>query len=116
MDLSNKNVIHVKQENSEYLQFRKLLEYKDIVTHAYTLGKNVNFRTAKANKDPLEKEIYKQNTQNYKDVEQMYRRMVFNYIAENKDDHCKNFSFIVTKDKDNKWTDYRRIFRKNYEG
>lgn len=42
-------------------------------------------------------------TQNYKDVEQMYRRMVFNYIAENKDDHCKNFSFIVTKDKDNKW-------------
>lgn len=42
-------------------------------------------------------------TQNYKDVEQMYRRMVFNYIAENKDDHCKNFSFIVAKDKDNKW-------------
>ena len=42
-------------------------------------------------------------TQNYKDVEQMYRRMVFNYIAENKDDHCKNFSFIVTKDKENKW-------------
>lgn len=31
------------------------------------------------------------------------RRMVFNYIAENKDDHCKNFSFIVTKDKENKW-------------
>lgn len=42
-------------------------------------------------------------TQNYKDVEQMYRRMVFNYIAENKDDHCKNFSFIVTKDTENKW-------------
>ena len=42
-------------------------------------------------------------TQNYKDVEQMYRRMVFNYIAENKDDHCKNFSFIVIKDKENKW-------------
>ena len=42
-------------------------------------------------------------TQNYKDVEQMYRRMVFNYIAENKDDHCKNFSFIVTKDKESKW-------------
>lgn len=42
-------------------------------------------------------------TQNYKDVEQMYRRMVFNYIAENKDDHCKNFSFIVTTEKENKW-------------
>lgn len=42
-------------------------------------------------------------TQNYEEVEQMYRRMVFNYIAENKDDHCKNFSFIVTKDNDDKW-------------
>lgn len=31
------------------------------------------------------------------------RRMVFNYIAENKDDHCKNFSFIVNKDQENKW-------------
>ena len=61
MDLSNDNVIHVKKGQVEYLQFRKLLEYKDIVTHAYTLGKNVNFRTAKANKDPLEKEIYKNN-------------------------------------------------------
>ncbi len=42
-------------------------------------------------------------TQNYKDVEQMYRRMVFNYIADNKDDHCKNFSFMVAKGRDNKW-------------
>ena len=47
MDLSNDNVIHVKKGQVEYLQFRKLLEYKDIVTHAYTLGKNVNFRVAK---------------------------------------------------------------------
>lgn len=42
-------------------------------------------------------------TQSYEEVEQMYRRMVFNYIAENKDDHCKNFSFIVTKDNKDKW-------------
>lgn len=34
-------------------------------------------------------------TQNSEDVEQMYRRMVFNYLTENKDDHCKNFSFYV---------------------
>ena len=32
-------------------------------------------------------------TQNPKDVEEMYRRMVFNYLSGNKDDHCKNFSF-----------------------
>ncbi len=34
-------------------------------------------------------------TQNREDVEEMYRRMVFNYLTENKDDHCKNFSFLV---------------------
>ncbi len=28
-------------------------------------------------------------------VEEMFRRMVFNYLVDNKDDHCKNFSFIV---------------------
>mgnify|MGYP002679495834 FL=1 len=42
-------------------------------------------------------------TQDKQDVEQMYRRMVFNYLAENKDDHCKNFSFIVTMGEEHKW-------------
>lgn len=42
-------------------------------------------------------------TQNGKDVEEMYRRMVFNYLTGNKDDHCKNFSFMTTKSKDGKW-------------
>ncbi len=30
----------------------------------------------------------------------MYRRMLFNYITDNKDDHCKNFSFYVVRDND----------------
>ena len=34
-------------------------------------------------------------TQNAKEVEEMFRRMVFNYLTDNKDDHCKNFSFYV---------------------
>ena len=37
-------------------------------------------------------------THNEADVEQMFRRMVFNYLTDNKDDHCKNFSFIITQD------------------
>ena len=41
-------------------------------------------------------------TQDVKDVEEMYRRMVFNYLSDNKDDHCKNFSFLVTHT-DNAW-------------
>lgn len=44
MDLSNNNVIHVKKDNIEYLQFKRLLEYKEIV-HCYTLRvNNVDFR------------------------------------------------------------------------
>ncbi|MDE7414437.1 MAG: type II toxin-antitoxin system HipA family toxin [Muribaculaceae bacterium] len=39
-------------------------------------------------------------TQSREDVEQMYRRMVFNYLTDNKDDHCKNFSFYVVRDND----------------
>jgi len=38
----------------------------------------------------------------YKQMEQMYRRMVFNVLARNQDDHTKNHSFIM--DKDGKWS------------
>ncbi|MBR4438398.1 MAG: type II toxin-antitoxin system HipA family toxin [Bacteroidales bacterium] len=34
---------------------------------------------------------------NYKDFEQLYRRMVFNVMARNHDDHTKNFSFLMDK-------------------
>lgn len=42
-------------------------------------------------------------TQNTSEVEEMFRRMVFNYLTENKDDHCKNFSFIIILEADGKW-------------
>lgn len=34
----------------------------------------------------------------YAEAEQMFRRMVFNVIARNCDDHTKNFSFILKQD------------------
>lgn len=36
----------------------------------------------------------------HKDIEQLYRRMVFNIVFANTDDHLKNFSFIYNSDKD----------------
>lgn len=66
MNLSNNNVIHVKKENQEFLQFKKLLKYSDIITHAYSLGLDKNYRTFKANKTPLSKEEYEKNINNYK--------------------------------------------------
>ncbi len=47
MNLSNKEVIHIKSGNVEYLQFRRLLEYKEDITHAFSIGKQVDFRTIK---------------------------------------------------------------------
>ena len=38
----------------------------------------------------------------YSEMEQMYRRMVFNVVAHNHDDHTKNHSFIM--DKTGKWS------------
>ena len=38
----------------------------------------------------------------YSEFEQMYRRMVFNVISRNHDDHTKNHSFLM--DKNGKWT------------
>ena len=37
----------------------------------------------------------------HKEIEQFYRRMVFNCLAVNQDDHVKNVSFIM--DKNGKW-------------
>jgi len=37
----------------------------------------------------------------YPEAEEMFRRMVFNVLATNYDDHTKNFSFILRKDE--KW-------------
>ena len=66
MDLTNKNVIHVKKNGTEYLQFRKLLEYNDIISHAYSLGIDKNYRTARANKEKLSKEEYDNAIKDYK--------------------------------------------------
>ena len=66
MNLSNENVIHVKKGDTEFLQFRKLLDYKDILTHAYSLGTNLNFRTSTVNKQKLPEAEYKKAIESYK--------------------------------------------------
>ena len=52
-DLSNKDIIHIKRKNIEYIQFRRLLEYPNLI-HAFTLkkygidfGSNANFEKEK---------------------------------------------------------------------
>lgn len=66
MDLSNENIIHIKAKENEYIQFKKLLEYQDILVHAYSLGTNLNFRTATIKKEELPKSEFEKAIGSYK--------------------------------------------------
>lgn len=68
MDLSNENIIHVNKNGVQYIQFRKLLEYSDIIRHSYSLGTDVNFRTAKVNKQQLSRNEYELAINSYKNL------------------------------------------------
>ncbi len=59
MDLSNENIIHVKGKNVEYLQFRKLQKYSNIISHAYVLGLDKNFKTSEEENRDLAVKSYK---------------------------------------------------------
>ena len=68
MDLSNENVIHIKKDGVEYLQFRRLLEYNDNLTHAFTIGINNDYRMPLYNSpnNKLTKEQIEENKNSYK--------------------------------------------------
>lgn len=65
-DLSNYNIIHVKKENQEYIQFKKLLKYSDIISHCYSVGTDKNYRTLNIDLSNLTDDEYKKNLENYK--------------------------------------------------
>lgn len=68
MDLSNEHVIHIKKDGIEYLQFRRLLAYKNEIHHAYSIGIDKNYRTARANKEKLDSGCYQKAIKNYEDL------------------------------------------------
>ena len=96
-DLSNENVIHVKKYGIEYLQFRKLLEYSDIVKHAYAIGLDKNFRTARAkNATPLTQEEYEKAVNDYKNLANFIGIDYINIVKPNQA-HTKNIKIMTEK-------------------
>ena len=67
-NLSNENVVHIVKDGVQYLQFKKLLEYSDIVAHAYSIGTDVNFRTARVNKQQLPENEFSKAMQDYENL------------------------------------------------
>ena len=96
MDLSNENVIHVKKNGIEYLQFKKLLEYEDDISHAYSLGIDRNFRTAKANKEKLDKDIYDKTIEDYKHLSKQIGLDYINIVKSNQA-HTNEVKIVKSK-------------------
>ena len=87
MDLSNENIIHIKKDNVEYIQFRKLLEYKNI-DHCYTLKSDgkLNFRS-------------ENNATMLKSYENISRELGFTNIIKPKQTHSDNITIIENNEK-----------------
>ena len=100
-DLSNENVIHVKKDGIEYLQFRKLLEYKDVINHAYSLRIDRNYRTTKANTNLLSKIDEEKSLKNYNELCNSINTNYINIVKPNQA-HTKNVLIVdkkINKDK-----------------
>lgn len=95
-DLSNENVIHIVKDGIQYLQFRKLLEYHNIITHAYSLGIDMNFRTAKPNKQKISKEEYEKAVRDYKKICEALDIDYLNVVKTNQE-HTNNIQIVNKK-------------------
>ena len=94
-DLSNENIIHIKKETQEYLQFKKLLEYSDIINHVYTLGLDVNFRTNRIDKQITKEEI-ELSEKSYKKISNLVNIKYENIVKPNQN-HTDIVKIVDTK-------------------
>lgn len=71
--------------------------------HMQTFGAiaGIDFRTPKASSYETLFRVMKRLQLPYNQLEQQYKRMLFNVVARNHDDHVKNFSFLMNKE--GKW-------------
>ena len=97
-DLSNDRVIHIKTGEVQYLQFRKLLDYKDRINHAYSLGTNVNFRTAINGKPEVSSKQYKLAKKSYKQICKAIGSKYRNIV---KPRQCHTNNILAVKNKTN---------------
>ena len=91
-DLSNENIIHIKNNNIQYLQFKKLLQYQNKLKHCYTL-KPLDFKNSTKDSDDYKK-ICKEiniNNENIVHPKQTHTKIV---RIVNEDDESSNFDEV----------------------
>jgi hypothetical protein len=95
-NLTNSNVVHIEKNGVQYLQFKRLLEYKDIVTHAYSLGIDANYRTARANKEKLSDKEYNEAIHDYNKLCNTINLNYINIVKTNQE-HTDNIKIVNKK-------------------
>lgn len=100
MNLSNENVIHIQEDGVQYLQFRKLLDFKDTINHVYSLGIDKNYRTARANKQKLEDKEYQKAIEDYKSLCRAIGTKLEHVVKTNQE-HTDEVKIIDEKIKEN---------------
>jgi serine/threonine-protein kinase HipA len=93
------------EENNRFHFLTKRFDRKDNgeKIHMQTFGAltGIDYKILKVTSYETLFNVMKRLQLPYKQIEQQYKRMLFNVIARNQDDHVKNFSFLM--DKDGKW-------------
>lgn len=98
-DLSNENVIHVKREGVEFLQFKRLLEYKDKINHAYCLGLDKNFRTETIDHTPLPEKETEKAIKDFKILTNAIKSD-YTHVVKARQKHTKNVKCVIEKQQD----------------
>ena len=78
IELSNENIIHVQKSDIEYIQFKRLLEYEDVLKHCFTLkpldfGSNNTYEQQKETITDNYKKICNNLNLDYRDIVRPYQ-------------------------------------------
>lgn len=88
-------------ENDHYHFMTKRFDRDDngVKIHMQTLGAlaHFDFNSPGINSYEQVSQVMQKLNLQQSEIEQLYRRMIFNIIAQNKDDHVKNISFLMNK-------------------
>lgn len=82
--------------SKQYFAVKRFNRLTNQRLHVYSLARlsHVNFRVLDFDYEKLMR-LTSILTKNPDDVKQVYRQIVFNILANNQDDHTKNFSFVM---------------------
>lgn len=98
--IENENIISFEKNGINYLQFKRLLEYKDIIQHAYCLGTDVDFRTSLPNKGKISDEKFNNAINDYKNLCDSLDLDYLNIVKTNQE-HTDNIQIVNKKQNEN---------------